>query len=386
MLKSGKQKAIFASILVIFLIGILAYEGTKQPITVVLNGEEEHVRTHANTVKQLLAELDVNVIEEDRVDPSLDAALTNIAKVTWDPAHPIQLSQNGEIKTIWSTAKTVGEFVKEQQIVLGEHDKISPSIDTELNQTTEIIVEAAFPVVLKTAKEEKEVWTTSTTVADLLKQQEITLSGLDRVEPESNSQVTENMIINVVRVEKVTDVVEVPIDYAVVTRKDTSLTTGTEKVIEKGQKGLEEHRYEVILENGVEVSRTLIGKEKVRDSKDKVVAVGVKPAQPQIARSSDVISTKEFYVTSTAYTAYCNGCSGITATGINLRKNPDQKVIAVDPNVIPLGTKVWVEGYGHAIAGDTGGAIKGHKIDLFIPDSDTVRKYGRKKVLIKLLE
>ena len=76
---------------------------------------------------------------------------------------------------------------------------------------------------------------------------------------------------------------------------------------------------------------------------------------------------KEIYVTSTAYTANCSGCSGITATGINLHSNPNAKVIAVDPRVIPLGTKVHVEGYGYAVAADTGGAIKGNKIDVFFP-------------------
>ena len=69
-------------------------------------------------------------------------------------------------------------------------------------------------------------------------------------------------------------------------------------------------------------------------------------------------------MTATAYTAFCNGCSGRTATGLNLRANPNMKVIAVDPRVIPLGTKVYVEGYGYAVAADTGGAIKGYKIDV----------------------
>ena len=93
----------------------------------------------------------------------------------------------------------------------------------------------------------------------------------------------------------------------------------------------------------------------------------------------------EMYVTATAYTAYCTGCSGTTAYGIDLRSNPDQKVIAVDPAIIPLGTKVWVEGYGEAIAGDTGGAIKGHKIDVFIPSYDNAMAWGVKKVKIKVL-
>jgi len=98
-----------------------------------------------------------------------------------------------------------------------------------------------------------------------------------------------------------------------------------------------------------------------------------------------VKGTMEMTVTATAYTAYCPGCSGTTAIGIDLRSNPDQKVIAVDPNVIPLGSKVWVEGYGEAIAGDTGGAIKGNKIDVFIPSYESALEWGVKKVKIKVL-
>ncbi|HBZ09559.1 MAG TPA: LysM peptidoglycan-binding domain-containing protein [Bacillus bacterium] len=93
----------------------------------------------------------------------------------------------------------------------------------------------------------------------------------------------------------------------------------------------------------------------------------------------------EMTVTATAYTAYCNGCSGVTATGIDLRSNPGQKVIAVDPSVIPLGSKVHVEGYGTAIAGDTGGAIKGNKIDVFVPSKSEAMKFGVKTVKIKVL-
>ncbi|MBD5024222.1 peptidoglycan-binding protein, partial [Xanthomonas citri pv. citri] len=64
-------------------------------------------------------------------------------------------------------------------------------------------------------------------------------------------------------------------------------------------------------------------------------------------------ASKELTVTATAYTANDGGISGVTATGIDLNKNPNAKVIAVDPNVIPLGSKVYVEGYGEATAADT---------------------------------
>lgn len=78
-------------------------------------------------------------------------------------------------------------------------------------------------------------------------------------------------------------------------------------------------------------------------------------------------AVKELTVEATAYTAECEGCSGTTATGVNLKENPDAKVIAADPDVIPLGSKVYVEGYGYATAEDTGGAIQGNRIDVFIP-------------------
>ncbi len=104
------------------------------------------------------------------------------------------------------------------------------------------------------------------------------------------------------------------------------------------------------------------------------------------SRSDDDNVVKEITVSASAYTANCNGCSGITSTGINLKRNPDVKVIAVDPSVIPLGTKVYVEGYGYAIAGDTGGSIKGNKIDVFFPSKSEAYKWGRKQVKIKILK
>ena len=105
---------------------------------------------------------------------------------------------------------------------------------------------------------------------------------------------------------------------------------------------------------------------------------------PKATPSND--GEKEFTVSATAYTANCDGCSGVTKTGINLKQNPDMKVIAVDPSVIKLGTKVHVEGYGNAIAGDIGGAIKGNKIDVFISSKDAATNWGRKDVKVTILD
>lgn len=109
-----------------------------------------------------------------------------------------------------------------------------------------------------------------------------------------------------------------------------------------------------------------------------------KKQMQQVSRGSGNV-TKQIRMEATGYTAYCTGCSGTTATGINLRANPNAKVIAVDPRVIPLGTKVWVEGYGYAIAGDTGGAIKGYKIDVHFATKSQAYAWGRRTVLVKIL-
>ncbi|MFS0689183.1 3D domain-containing protein [Sporosarcina sp. 179-K 8C2 HS] len=125
---------------------------------------------------------------------------------------------------------------------------------------------------------------------------------------------------------------------------------------------------------------------KVVKTDTNVAKVSSKKVAKTPSRSDDDNVVKEITVSASAYTANCNGCSGITSTGINLKRNPDAKVIAVDPSIIPLGTKVYVEGYGYAIAGDTGGSIKGNKIDVFFPSKSEAYKWGRKDVKIKILK
>jgi 3D (Asp-Asp-Asp) domain-containing protein len=115
-----------------------------------------------------------------------------------------------------------------------------------------------------------------------------------------------------------------------------------------------------------------------------VIAQAKKKSKPVIKLTSST-HAKEITVKATAYTASCEGCSGITKTGINIKENPNEKVIAVDPSVIPLGSKVYVEGFGKAIAADTGGAIKGNRIDIFIPSEQDAMDFGVKKLKVTIL-
>lgn len=114
-------------------------------------------------------------------------------------------------------------------------------------------------------------------------------------------------------------------------------------------------------------------------------APAAKPAQQQTSAPA-ATSGKKVTVETTAYTAKCNGCSGVTATGVDLNANPNAKVIAVDPSVIPLGSKVHVPGYGTAIAADTGGAIKGNRIDVHVPTHNSAINWGRKSVTVTILD
>ncbi|TCP29228.1 3D (Asp-Asp-Asp) domain-containing protein [Scopulibacillus darangshiensis] len=107
-----------------------------------------------------------------------------------------------------------------------------------------------------------------------------------------------------------------------------------------------------------------------------------KPDKQKSAKSEG----KTISVHSTAYTANCSGCSGKTATGLDLKANPNAKVIAVDPNVIPLGTKVYVPGYGTATAADTGGAINGNRIDIFFSSKDKATNWGNKQIKVTILK
>ncbi|WP_203363324.1 3D domain-containing protein [Bacillus sp. REN10] len=111
------------------------------------------------------------------------------------------------------------------------------------------------------------------------------------------------------------------------------------------------------------------------------------PAQQEQAQASaSNVQGRTMTVTATAYSADCNGCSGITATGMDIGSNRNAKVIAVDPSVIPLGSKVYVEGYGTAVAADTGGAIKGNKIDLHMPSEEAAYSWGVRTVNITILD
>ena len=405
------------------------YEGTKNTVSITANGETTEVKTHAETVGAFLKEQEIKVSEHDYLSHTADTAIDKDIALEFEQAKEYTVNVDGKKAAAWTTNNTVREILEKAAIEITEHDKVSPGLDEEIDADTAVSVEKAYEVTVLDGLEEKKVWSTSTTVADFLKQNKISLSELDRVENGMDEMVLPNSEVKVVRVEKVTDVVEDSVKFAVESKKDSSILKGKEKVVQKGQNGVVSKTYEVIKENGKEVKRELKNKKIVKEPKKQLTAVGTKvivasvsrgartkaevPA-PKVAapkaaapkasapkttapkaaapKTASVAASapaepagRTLIVSATAYTASCTGCSGITATGINLKANPGLKVIAVDPNVIPLGSKVYVEGYGYAVAGDTGGAIKGNKIDLFMAKQSSAIAFGRQQVKVTVL-
>ena len=384
-----KQTAVRILTLILFVtvISFVLYQGSKAMVVVNANGEQQEVATHAETVEQLLISQDITISEHDKVSPSLDTEITSGMEISWEQAEEIFISVDGNQSSIWTTEKLVKNILEEANIEVAEQDEISIGLDTEVGADNKIDIQKAFQLTLVDGLEERQVWSTSTTVANFLKEQGITLGELDRVEKSLEDVITPGDKVAVVRVEKVTDVVEESIDFAIEKKNDSSVLKGKEKVVTQGKKGTVERTYEVVKENGKIVMKTLQSEKVVSKPTTQVVAVGTKVATVTASRNNTSAGGKgkEFYVTATAYTPNCNGCTGITATGVNVKSNPNMKLIAVDPNVIPLGSKVWVEGYGYAIAADTGGAIKGNKIDILVSSKSAAKNWGRKKVRIKVL-
>ncbi|MFT8323528.1 MAG: 3D domain-containing protein [Bacillus sp. (in: firmicutes)] len=166
--------------------------------------------------------------------------------------------------------------------------------------------------------------------------------------------------------------------------KDISLAENEKTAIKKEVNQQEENLKKQQQEAKARQKAIVQQKEVTKAKTINVAAVSTEKKQSENSSKENKNNT-EIYVTATAY-SHESVNSERTALGYNIKKNPNMKLIAVDPSVIPLGSRVWVEGYGEAVAGDTGGAIKGHIIDVLMPNNSKAKAWGRKTVKIIVLE
>ncbi|MGN4543678.1 3D domain-containing protein, partial [Bacillus cereus group sp. MYBK95-2] len=164
-----------------------------------------------------------------------------------------------------------------------------------------------------------------------------------------------------------------------------------EKAREIAKAKEEEKAREIAKAKEEEKVREIAKAKAKEEEKAREIAKAKEEERAKEASKNNIQSAKrELTVVATAYTADPseNGTYGgrvLTAMGHDLTENPNMRIIAVDPKVIPLGSKVWVEGYGEAIAGDTGSAIKGNRIDVLMGSKSKAMNWGRQTVKVKIL-
>lgn len=379
-------------VIVVALVFYFVFEGTKNDITIVNAGEKIESRTHAKTVSEALDEAGIKVSERDEIAPGKNAEIKDGMEIKYLPARQITINDNGTKKDVWSTKANVADLLKDENITTRPQDVLNVALDTKLKNGLEVNINRAIQLSLQNGAKKDTVWTTKTKVSDLLAEKNIKLDQDDRVSPAKDSNLKEKMTVEVTYVNSKAEKKNEQVKFETVYKEDDSLNKGVEKVVQEGKNGKKVVEYKVTFENGKEKKRDVIkenvtsnktDKVVVRGTKEKVVATPVSNVSTSSATSSSSSSAsstpsggKTYKMESTAYSG-----GGTTAYGINLSANPGLKVIAVDPRIIPLGSKVWVEGYGEAIAGDTGGAIKGNIVDVYFPNESQCYSWGRRMVL-----
>ncbi len=237
-------------------------------------------------------------------------------------AIPIEVVADGKVYRFRSSSRTPGEVLSDLQIRLGPHDRVFPAGDVPL-------------------------WSGAT--------------------------------VRVVRIRRAAAARRVPLPVPVVYRSDPSLPRGRVVVV-PGRPGVKVQRYLQTFADGKLVSQSFLGQEVVRPSTPRVVRTGTRV---MVASRGAFAGYEYLDMVATAYAPWCcRGVDHITATGLRAGYG----VVAVDPRVIPLGSRLYIEGYGYAVAGDVGSAIRGLRIDLGMDTARLARQFGRRYVRVYIVE
>lgn len=232
---------------------------------------------------------------------------------------------------------------------------------------------------------ESVITTFAGTVGDLLASQKIEVADAV-ISENADSLVTDGMTLDV-KTRRTMAVTETrDIEYKQVRVANSNMATGETKVTQSGQMGIAEDVYSVDLLGDEVIEKTLVSSAVKKEPVNEIVEYGTKNKSDKGFTYSKMITVKATAYESTFGSR--NGKPGITASGLPLAVG----MIAVDPRVIPLGTKVYIEdpngvyNYGYAIAADTGGAIKGNRIDVCVPTYNDAIQFGVRYLNVYVLE
>lgn len=372
-------------------------------VSVEVDGQVMDVRTQATTVGGALAEAGVTLQPSDRVllngqaaTPRGPLASTSLvysgnavpfgvpsgsagdpaagsSRLTVVRARPVTVMVDTQRVDTMSSADTVNGLLSEMGITVREVDLVQPSLTTSLTAGMTVRLAPARSVNLKLDGKDQTLYTQAQTVADILR-----ILGVDPGPDEilslpRNTPVSNGMDLTIGLNHTFTEEVQEQVTPDMVYDTDSTLAAGTIRVV-PGVPGVRVINYSVTTKNGVETSRTVVSNDIVQApvAAHQVTGTRPAPAKPTLdapdytGTYSRKISMKvTWYNASQGGKARSDPGYGITATGVRV----DYGVCAVDPNVIPLGSWIYVPRYGKCLAADTGGAIKGNIIDLGFPES-----------------
>lgn len=287
---------------------------------------------------------------------------------------------------------TIEEFLKSEEIELDDLDQMSHDLKDSIENNMSITIKRAKPIkVIIDSSEERGFKTNEETLGKML----ASLKKQDDCEYRlaegysSSSFVEKDMTINILTVKEEFVITKEEVPFETETVQNPEVEEGNTSVKVTGSVGEKEITTKYVYVGGELESSEFVKEEVIVQPINHVIEEGTKKVPTITTPDGNLIPVKTLTMKSTAYTAgaSCTGKSpgmkgyGITASGMKAQRG----VVAVDTSVIPFGTKLYVEGYGYAVAGDTGGAIKGNKIDLFFDSYSDAINYGVRNVTVHVL-
>ncbi|MDK2985844.1 MAG: hypothetical protein PWQ96_1486 [Clostridia bacterium] len=288
----------------------------------------------------------------------------------------ITVNIDGKVTKVTTFQTSVADVLEDQDIVVNEGDILFPKKSSILRDGMTITIQRAFPVFIDVDGTRYQHKTTSSTVKKILQAAGVKVAPVDIVEPKLDTEIQNTKIIKVTRVTQETVTEKIKIPFKVEYLEDNNLEKGLNKIAQRGKEGLLHREWLVTYHDGKEVKREIVSERIITEPVNKKVEVGTKTV---LARGGEVLRFKKaINVVTTAYTY--TGKNTYTGT------SPQKGTVAVDPDVIPLGSRLYIEGYGYATAQDVGSSIKGNRIDLFMETREEALKWGRRKTKVYILE
>ncbi len=297
-------------------------------------------------------------------------------------SQPVYLSADGRTVSYSSHKRTVEEVLKEVQVAVGTGDRVTPALGTAIWPGIQITVTRALPLSFTIGGVERQVRLPASTVGEALSLLAVETRPEDRILPDPSTVLTPGMRITVERREMRRWIERASIPFATQAVFDRDLFKGQQIVRSAGQPGVQDRTVQAEYADGRVVALHTIAEAVVQPPAPRVVAVGTRPL---IAVVGPFAGKEIMTLEATAYYPGPNNYGGPVGTRTAIGMVARRGVVAVDPSVIKLGTRLHVDGYGDAVAGDTGGAIRGYRIDLCFDTYEEAIRFGRHPVKVYIL-